>query len=343
MLPIGTFLFAFLVTLYFKNLDKETEGYITEFDESLDNSTSLPDYENEPAENIIVTSDSNYSRAIATFKSLTGKTLGKPKKIIPLKKESIIERKKEIIKDRTRNIPGIIILPKNLREGIRDYYRYLFTLENRFEEEICEYFKEKFEKHETLANKIRGVDNPTRYDELVFYEPPESKRSLLKEVFLPLLKGVNNHHIELITDPREKDKEIENCRNILMDIFFGLYSKKIVGTFIYRELNKNECISKIRDDVKNEDRYGYWFLPCEDCNENEFRMFRYVGVKTDQILNEYWTEKYYYKLHPKAETISQIEFVDTPFLSFKKKDKDIFKKGPKAVHKKGEMKFRKRY
>lgn len=341
IIGVISFIFTFLVGLYYFSIDKEAEDFDEECEESLKEAHGLPDFTSNTSENIVVTSDSNFSKARAVTKSFFGKALGKPHVFYPLEEESPTQIKKKLICRRTRDIPGVYILPENVKECLRNYYRYKFSLQKEFEEEICEEFKENFESYEKYAPKVRELDKEEKYEKIVFFKQPEAEKSLLNEVFLPLVEGMVKHCVRPIDSPREKDEKIKKCESILMEFFYGLYSKNIVGSFVFQHQDEDVIISEFRNDVKNSNRWGYWVLPCKNCSEEEFRIFRYVGFKIDDILDEYWNRENYHTLYPLAKSISDIEFVDTPFLTFKKK-KEEFSKGAKHKRKKGQKKYRKK-
>ena len=77
------------------------------------------------------------------------------------------------------------------------------------------------------------------------------------------------------------------------------------------------------------------------CNGTEFDEFCNFGWKIKRILDEYWGCENYSRLDPGEDTIPDMEYVDTPFLVFKK-DFDQFDGGPKHARIKGKEKFRKK-
>lgn len=331
---------SFLVFAYHWSLDARSEKFSEQCKNHMSKSSSFRSIPNRTRKTIVVTSDSNTSKARSLLKRIRGSVSTKPQKIVPMESQSMEERKKEIIFENCKDIPGKLIIRRNLLGCLRNYFCYRYALENNVEDEITLHFKTKFEEYEN-SNIVQTLASADYFQEISLVPDHRGEKTPLDDVFLPILQGAQDHCVQPVRDRGLKEREIERCRAFMMQLFWRMYSQDMVGIIDDNRLTEGECVGKYRIDVKENDNIGYWLLPNSECGENEFKRFCYIGWKIQEdVLDEYWSKKNYEELYPDGGDIKDMEFVESPFIVFRKKLGEFQEGAQERIH--GEPKFRRK-
>lgn len=332
-------------SLYWTNIDKKTESYAEECKSDIEDDPALRSIHNQQSK-LMITSDSNISRARTYLRDKTPLRTDKPDRIVPVKEQSLVERKKVVIEERCRNIPGKKIIDSDLVSCLQSYYAYRLALsrerneDNEEARQVLQHFKSRFDEHKD-SGKVAELVQPEKYGKVTLLNNSDTGKNPLDDVFLPLVKRSEKHCVGPLEDVRECEEKIETCRRFMMKTFWGLYSEGMQGVNVDSSTKLKECENACRQDMKNENNFGYWLLTNGECSESDFQEFQNLGWKFQQAIDDYWGFDNCFLLHPPGDSITGMEYVDTPFIVFEK-DKDEFATDPKYERKQEAYKFRKK-
>ncbi|MFP9192992.1 hypothetical protein ACLI4Q_15230 [Natrialbaceae archaeon A-CW1-1] len=327
---------GFLVFYFYWDLDRKTEQFDERCREDLESEEAFRTIRRGAAIKFVVTSDTRRSKAKASIQKLKSERSNKPYKIVPVESQSEEERKKEIILERCKDIPGKNIIQPELLGALRNYYAYKLSLSQEGKEsDVTQYFYEKFQSYE-YAGRILDLRETEHYENICLIEN-QSERPI--RIFLQVLEGVEKHCLNHSEDLDKQEDEIERCREIMMFYFYGLWAGELKGFKLTKESDLSRCISKFREDIKQEDNSGYWILASNDIGKGNFGRFKNVGWKVENELNEYWGEENFTNLYPGKDSIPAMEYVENPFIIFKK-NYESFNSGPVSKRIKGKEKYR---
>lgn len=319
---------AFVGALWYWGLDRKTEVYDEQLRTDIEEDAAFSGIRRAARPKFIATSDATVSKFISWVKEKTGRGSEKPDKIVAVEGGTLEDRKIEMIGERVREIPGKNILAPDLVATIRNHYAYKLALSlEGVDSRVVEHFQNRLEEYE-YSRKVNDLAKPGHYEDITLIEDSNSdiEKDPLNDVFLRLVRAAELHCIGPISDITEKQVKIENCRENLMLLFFGLWAQRMKGVEVRRGLSEGDCLSAYRADIRDEDNWGYWLLPREKCDEEEFTRLRHMGWRVSNIIDEYWEDGSYSVFHPKGNSIIEMEQVKTPFVIFRK-DEDEFRGG----------------
>jgi len=335
----GGSLIAFLASYYWWSADRDAEKFDSRCRETVNKDPAFRGLKRNP-DRLIITSDTRTSRAVTTFKKIKDDLTGKPHQIVPIDGESRAERKKRVLLERCKEIPGKNILDADLVACLRNFYAYKLALkEEGVDSETTHHFKKKIESHK-FAGRVQYLSDSENYGEITLLDCVSSEKNALDDVFLPLLRGAERYCIKPYSDVEKQRQEIGRCREFIMYTFWGMYQGDLVGMDITEDIERDECVQLYRRDVRDGDRVGYWLLG-EECEKQEFDEFKNIAWKIEDILDEYWNDGNFSELYPNAESIPQMDYVSLPFVIFQK-DLDEFSSGPKRTRIKGDERYRRK-
>jgi len=318
---------AFVLASWYWSLDRQTESYDDQLREEIREDTAFTGIRDAAQQNLIATSDSRFSKFTTALKDITGRQMRPPDKIVVVEGPDLRERKIEMIRERARDIPGKNILNQELISALRNHYAYQLALSQEdISSDIVEQFKSDFEECRH-SSRVEDLADPASFEEVVLIEPPEtSNPDVLNDIFLPLVKAAELFCIDILSDTQEKRQEVDRCEEALMLAFFGLWAQRMKGIIVHPIMNEEECLTAYRHDIRDEDNWGYWMLPKDHCEEEEFKRLKHLAWRLNDIIGEYWNDNPYSKLYPKGESIREMEQVDRPFVIFQKEE-DVFRGG----------------
>ena len=150
-------LLAFLLFHYFWSLDKRTASFDEDCRKEINEDQSFREIRRGADPEFIITSESRTSKAISELKKITGRVKEGPTKIVVLEEQSEEERKKEIILERCKEIPGKNLINPKLLASIRNYYAYKLSLKTEGENsDVTEHFRSRFEEYE-YSNRVNEL------------------------------------------------------------------------------------------------------------------------------------------------------------------------------------------
>lgn len=326
---------------YFIDLDRKTESFDRDLRAEIREEPALRGIRENSNFAIISTSDTAVSTATVPLRKLRGTWSDVPHEIVPVDGRSPEERQKEVIRIHAREIPGKNIIQSDLVAAIRNYYAYKLALsELGPESEITHHYQSLFDEYD-YSDRVRTLARPEHFDEVCIIEHDGEAIRPLDDIFLEVLKGVERYCVATISDLDEQEREMERCREFMMEFFWGLYAEVMKGAVLNSEVNGDTYLGKFREDIRERDNIGYWVLPTPECNQQEFDRFLHIGWNVEQILDEYWHEENFSSLHPPTSSIPEMDFVDTPFLVFRKSLEE-FGGGPKRMRIKEDPRYRKK-
>jgi hypothetical protein len=322
-----TFAVAFVLASWYWSLDRRTEAYDDKLRQEIREDTAFSGIRRAAHQNYIATSDSRISKFITALKDTAGRQTGALDKIVVVKSPDLRERKIEMIRERARDIPGKNILSKELVGALRNHYAYQLALsQEEISSDIVEHFKRSLDEYEH-SSQVETLSEPESFEDVVLIEPTEhSRRDVLNDIFLPLVRASEIYCVDLVSDTQRKRAEVDRCQEILMLTFFGLWAGRMKGIIVLPDMDEDECETAYRHNIRDVNNWGYWMLSEDQCEEGEFRRLRHLAWQLNDIINDYWSEHPYKKLHPKGDSIREMEQVDRPFVIFQK-DEDIFRGG----------------
>lgn len=330
LLGISALIATFVGALWYWGLDRKTEVYDRQLRSDIKEDAAFSGIRRAARPEFIATSDAMISKFISKVKEWVGYKSEKPDKIVAVEGDTFEERKIEMIRERVREIPGKNILTRDLVATIRNHYAYKLALSTEdVESRVVEHFKSRLEEYE-YSQQVNDLAKASHYDDISLIKDPNpnAKRDPLNDVFLRLVRAAEMHCVGPISDVAKKHEEIEKCREHLMLLFFGLWTKRMKGIEVRKELAENDCLPAYRADIRDEDNWGYWLLPNEKCDEEEFTRLRHMAWRMKNIVEEYWDEGAYFTLYPRGGSIREMEKVETPFLIVRKAEDEFRGGGP---------------
>lgn len=341
LITLLTLISSFLIFYYYWDIDKQTESFDNKCRDEISEKEEFRGLSESHHRNLIVTSDSRTSKARSSLLKISGKLSDLPDEIIVLEEHSKSSRQKQIILENCRNIPGKAIIDQELVSCIRNYYAYKLSLSlDEADFDIVSHFKEKFEEHDH-SNRIYNLGKNESYQEVTLMDIEEDNRNILDDVFLPILKGAENHCVRPVSNSDKAIQEIENCKKHMMFSFWELHRGNMRGIEVDVSSDNNELTNRLRSDLRNGDNVAYWILAEENCTENLFGKFKNLGYRTTKVLNDYWGDGNYSILHPPSDSIPRMEYIPIPFIIFKK-DLEEFQGGPKHTRIKDDPRYRRK-
>lgn len=341
ILTIGSLIVSFLVAYYYWDVDRKSESFDKKCREELAEDKEFRGLSQSPYHNIVVTSDSKTSKARASVLKLRGQLSEKPDKIIQVDEHSHDERQKKIILEHCQNIPGKLIIDKELVSCIRNFFAYRLSLKmDDVDDEISYYFKKEFEEHEH-SNRVVNLSKHDTYRSIEISAIQARDKNALDDVFLPLLDCAERFIIRPIGEPDKKIQEIDKCKEFMMFSFWRLHMGDMRGIKMDESVENESVINKLRADLRENDHVGYWVLTEEECDESEFGQMKNLGFKLAKALNDYWGDDNYSELHPPSDSIPAMEYTPMSFILFKK-ELGEFQGGPKHARIKGDPKYRRK-
>lgn len=331
---------TFLVFYFYWDLDQKTEKFDERCREDIRSEEAFHTIRKSADIEYIITSDTRRSKAKSALQKLSNSRSNKPYKIVPVESQSKEERKKEIILERCREIPGKNIIQPELLGAIRNYHAYKLALSQEgVDSNVTQHFHSKFQEYE-LSGRIADLTDTDHYENIcLFGNPGENKRPL--RLFLRILEEVENECLVNSNNLDKHEKEINECRRRMMFLFYGMWSGDMKGAILTKDIGREIYTTKFREDIRENDNVGYWLAADFDGLNIDIGRFNNVAWKIDNILDEYWDEDNYTKLHPNADSIPQIEQVSYPFILFQK-ELEEFNGGPTHERIKGKAKYRKK-
>lgn len=328
-LGLGGLIAAFVGALWYWGLDRKTEVYDEQLRTDIEEEAAFSGIRRAARPKYIATSDATVSKLFSWLKEKAGRESEKPDKIVAVAGDTFEERKIEMIRERVREIPGKNILAPDLVATLRNHYAYKLALNTEgVDSNVVEHFRSQLEEYEH-AQKVVDLAKPDNYDDITLLETNlDGKRDPLNDVFLRLVRAVELHCIFPTSEVNNKHEEIERCREHLMLLFFGLWTQRMKGVEVRKELAEDDCLPVYRADIRDEDNWGYWLLPKEKCDRDEFKRVRHMGWRISQIIDTYWRNDSYSTLHPKGDSIREMSQVETPFLIFRKDENEFRGGGP---------------
>lgn len=330
-LTIITAILAFGGSIWYFSLDRQTESFDEDLRERIEEDPSFSGIRESAETKYIATSANRTSKVVSSARKQLGKLADKPDKIIVVSSDDITQRRIEMIRERSREIKGRNLLSKDLVATLRNHYAYqLAVSEEDIDSEVVEHFQTAFEEY-NHAKKVEQLSDPERYEEVILVngEHPEDRPDILNDIFLPLVEAVEDYCINCLSDPTEIRKGINRCQQPLMVLFFGLWAQRAKGVRVTPSLSKEACIKAYREDIRDEDNWGYWMLPATKCDEEEFERLRHLAWSIDRLVDQYWEDEPHSILHPNADSIRDMEPVSTPFIVYQKEEQ-VFRGGGQA-------------
>jgi len=273
--------------------------------------------------NFIATSPAHISKFTSAIKEARGRLSESPEKFVVVKGQNEEERKIEMIRERVRQIPGKNILSRELVGALRAHYSLQLAIKSEdVSSTIIEHFRSNFNNYEH-ASKVKDLADPENFENLLLLDDVQldPKRDPLNDVFLELTRAAELYCIENRQNAHEKREALNHCEEVLMLAFFGMWARRTKGIEVHSELARGDCISAYRTDVRDNDNWGYWVLPKEQCGEDEFERIRHLCWRLESIVEQYWEDEPYLSLFPYNESIREMETVDVPFVVFQKEEK----------------------
>lgn len=333
---------VFLGLFYYWSLDRKTNNFDEQCREGLQENSVFKGIRRGARPNLIATSDSKTSKVTTSVKKLRGKISDRPYKIVPVDDRSFDERKKEVIFERCKEVPGKTIIDSDLLAAIRNYYAYQLALDvEGSDSDVTQHFRSKLEEYDD-SDRVLELGRKDKFDDVSLCDD-DKRRELepLTDVYLRILEGVERHCIQSIDDLQEKEKEVERCREFMMETFWGLYSENIKGVEVSNGLRNETAVNLIRTDVRDNDNIGYWLLMEGDSGIDDLGRFLNVGYGVKGVLDEYWGDGNYSELYPDADSIPDVDVSERPFFLFSK-DLDEFGGGPLRYRVKQDPTYRRR-
>lgn len=316
---------SFIVVLYYLGLDHQTQNYDEELRREIQSDPSFSGLGNTGNVRYVPTSDNKVSKVKTKIDTTRGKVSGKPYKIVLVDGDSIKQRKIEMIRERVREIPGKNLLSQDLVGAIRNYYAYNLALQtDGVSSGVVEHFKSNLEEYEP-SNKVMALGDPSHFGEVLLIDNinEDSEKDVLNDVFIPLVRATEQFCVEPAPNANSKRKEIERCERLLRLAFFGLWTQRLKGIKVTDDHSRDDCVAAYRNDIRDRDNWGYWLLHENECDEQDFKLIRYLAWKIDGKIEEHWESGTYSKLHPKAESIIDLEHVENPFVLFQKNEEEF--------------------
>jgi len=319
---------AFVSFLWYSNLDRKTEQYDEELREDIEQKSDFSGITRAAHPKFITTSDSTFSKSKAIVEKQLGKYSGKPDKLVVVSGDNENERKIEMIRERVREIPGKNILASELVAAIRNHYAYRLALSReKVGSRVVEHFKSERDEYEFSNRVTELAQTDSYYNVTIFDESSDEEGSdPLNDIFLRIVEAAEQYCVAPAEGIEQTHETIEDCQSILMLTFFGLYAQSMKGAKIGGDRSRDQYINGYRSDIRDDDNWGYWILPKNQCDEEDFERIRYIGWKIEDILNEHWRNNIYSTLYTKGDSIREMEYVETPFLIFQK-DEEQFRGG----------------
>lgn len=320
---IVTTLAVFVLAIWYFSLDRKTNAYDDDLREAIKDNRAFSGIRRSADVDIYATSDSALSKGVTKIKELLGRRSNRPDKIVVLDGDVFQKRKEEIIRERVREIPGKNILREDLVAALRNYYGFKLALASEdISSEVVEHFQNNFEKYEH-SSKIKKLGKTDSYESITLLDDPVEEYDPLNDVFLRLVEAAELHCIGPVDDVNGKHEEIERCREFLMLALIGLWAERMKGVQVAEEQDRDTCLQKYRVDIRDEDNWSYWVLPCEECDESEFKRIRHLGWRIDEIASEHWGEGVYDTFHTHGDSIRDMQYVPTPFVIVQKDEKEF--------------------
>lgn len=325
LFTVATTAGSFVIVSYYLGLDRQTKNYDKEIRNEIRNDPTFSGLGNSADVRYIPTSDNRISKMKTKIDTSWGKVSGKPDKIVLVNGDNIEQRKIEFIRERVREIPGKNLLGQDLIGAIRNYYAYNLALQtDGVSSGVVEHFKSNFEEYEP-SKKVTDLGEPDHLEEVLLIDhlPEDTEKDVLNDVFLPLVRAAELYCVGNAPTANSKRKEVERCERLLRLAFFGLWTQRLKGVEVTKDHARDECVAAYRNDIRDEDNWGYWLLPESVCDEKEFKLIRYLAWKMEDKIEEYWEDGTYTKLHPKAESVKNMEHVEKPFILFQKNEEEF--------------------
>lgn len=319
---------AFVGALWYFGLDRKTGAYDKELRSDIEGEEAFRGIREAAYPSFVTTSNSAASRFTSQLQVALGKLSERPHKFVVVEGDTIEERKIEIIRERCREIPGKLVLNPEVVAAIRNHYSYKLALaSDDIDSSVAEHFKRKFESYE-FSKRVKELADSSTFSRISLLDGSDREidRDALNDVFLPVVRATERWCIRPITDVDEKRKEIDRCRGLLMLTFFGLYAKSMKGIVVHDGLGRKDCVSAYNRDIRDENNWGYWLIPTENCDEEEFRRLRHMGWRVSRLIAGYLSDIDYTQLHPPAESLRMMEYVESPFWVFQKEE-EVFRGG----------------
>ena len=334
--------FGYLSGRYYWDADREAEAFSKKCREDIAEDREFRGLQRFGQPELIITSDSQFSRARAQIKKLQGSLTERPDKIVPINSESRAERRKTVIKERTADVYGQNIINPQLYSSISAYFAYRLALkEEGARSRVTEHFRTQFEQYEH-DNRIKYLASSENYSLVSLRTDTPSEANALQDVFLPMLRGAERYCDDSDCEFQEKERRIQECREYMMWLFFGLFKSDVKGAKLPNGGEPETCADWFRNDIREEDNRGYWLLPDSVETDRDFGRFKSSAFKTKKILDEYWGENNHMKLLPEGnDLIPQMNRVPDPFLIFRKEVSE-FGSGPKHERVKGNSNYRRK-
>lgn len=331
VLSVLTGALVFFGGLYYFDLDRKTESYDDDLRETIEEDPSFSGIQQAAYPRLISTSDSRISKATTKVKQYSRTLSDKPDKIVVLDGQNMEQRRIEMVRQRVQDVPGRSLLTKELVGAIRAHYALQLALSQEdVRTGVVEHFRSNLENYD-YSDKVQKLADPENLDNLTLLDGhySDTKQDALNDVFLRLVQAAERYCVDINSDPQKKKDEMNRCQRVLMVTFFGLWAERTLGITVTPDLHSENCGTAYRHDIRDEDNWGYWMIPETECGETEFKRLRHLAWKIEGFIEEHWNDDPYLKLHPKGDSIKEMEQVPMPFAIFHKEE-EVFRGGAQS-------------
>lgn len=331
---------SFVVACYLWNIDAQCEKSYKGYYGIVGESGEFPRLGGPSPENVIVTSSlTSASRLRGAIKTVYGKAKRLEVEVIPLREEDTrVRREIELIRKVVSQVPGGHLLEQNLLCCLRNYLAYKCAIRKEpCISEVVEFFQHEFEKEITWSVRLKVLDNPNHFDDVVPLRRSRAEvghRSVLNEVLLPVVSCIDRNRFGFMSVSSHVE-EIEKAKGMLTKMAYGLYATKVLAGFIADD-EISLYHNSLTNDVKDMNRWGYILMD----DRLHFRKFQSCGIFLEEKLKYYWGDNFDCET-PSNAKIGDIAYVDGVFIYFVK-HKEAFRKRGKDTRIKGEQKYRKK-
>lgn len=293
-----TIFLGFVGMIWYLGLDRQTRSYDKEIRSDIEREKAFSGIRSAARTKFVATSPNRVSRLLSTVQRVAGVMSDKPHKIVTVQGQSIEERKIEMIRERVREMPGRNILRAEFIGAIRNHYAITIALSQEdVGSAVVEHFQANLENYQH-AQKVIDLADEGSYENVCLFdsEQTDEQKDALNDIFLRLVEAAERFCVSPISDPDDQRREIETCRELIMLAFFSLWTQRMKGVEVGEDMEEDYCISAYRDDIRDEENWGYWLLPERECGQDEFERIQHLGWRVDDILEQYWGEEIYSKL-----------------------------------------------
>jgi|AntDeeMinimDraft_4_1070355.scaffolds.fasta_scaffold05912_3 hypothetical protein len=330
LLTIGTIIFGYLIGGYYWGLDHQSNQFDDQVRTEIKSQPALKGLERTSDTKLIATSNERSSKAISKLQQLRGRRTETPDKIIVFDSDDLEHRKIEMIRDRVRTIPGQTILNNDLIATIRAYYGYRVCLATEdVGSSVTAHFQNQLEKYE-FSEQVKALGKAENLDTVMLdhVDGEAEDKDPLNDVFLEMVEAVEQSYVGMSNSIEDTEELIEECQQVLVPFFLGLKYGKILGTVVDVGEDNNDYIRKYKLDIRDEDNWGYWMLTKNGCGEEQFDAVRHLCWRIDQLVEDGWGDEQFNKMHPKPEDLTEMEYVEQPFIILQKEERVYRGGGP---------------